>query len=136
MRRCLPLFRRPCSCKAETLRSSRYQHSYSLATPYGGQSQAANATGAGTISGVATTGLQYTEADNRAVIPMTGSAIINLDPHRKSDRAETAYLHFDLTHNPENGYHFQLNWLGTSRLVEDLLGAWQRQVEKNGLRLV
>ena len=77
--------------------------------------------------------VRYT-SDNRVIVPMSHAIIINLDPHRKSDRSETAFLHFDVAHNPANGFHFQLNWLGTSRLVEDMLSHWQRNAEKYGLK--
>jgi hypothetical protein len=79
--------------------------------------------------------VRYTE-DGRIIIPMSHSILINLDPHRKSDRRETAFLHFDAAHNTTNGFHFQLDWLGTSRLVEDLLTSWQRNMQKYGLKLV
>ena len=72
----------------------------------------------------------------KIVVPMSQSIIINLDPQHKSDRAETAFLHFDISHNTSNGFHFQLNWLGTSRLVEDILMFWQRSAEKYGLKLM
>lgn len=45
-------------------------------------------------------------------------------------------LHLDAAHNPSNGFHFQLNWLGTSKLVDDTLNHWQRLAEKHGLKLV
>lgn len=78
---------------------------------------------------------RYT-ADGRLIVPMSHSILINLDPHRKSDRRETAFLHFDAAHNTTNGFHFQLDWLATSRLVEDLLSSWQRNMQKYGLKLV
>lgn len=79
--------------------------------------------------------VRYT-ADGRLIIPMSHSILINLDPQKKSDRRETAFLHFDAAHNTTNGFHFQLDWLGTSRLVEDLLTGWQRNMQKYGLKLV
>lgn len=79
--------------------------------------------------------VRYTK-DGRIIIPMSHSILINLDPHRKSDRRETAFLHFDAAHNTTNGFHFQLDWLGTSRLVEDLLSSWARNMQKYGLKLV
>jgi hypothetical protein len=79
--------------------------------------------------------IRYTP-DGRLMIPMSHSILINLDPHKKSDRRETAFLHFDAAHNTTNGFHFQLDWLGTSRLVEDLLTSWQRNMQKYGLKLV
>ncbi|KAG9288504.1 hypothetical protein G9A89_015710 [Geosiphon pyriformis] len=62
---------------------------------------------------------------------------IDIDPNKKSDRKETAILHYDVLHNPDNCYHFQLNWLGcTARLIEDMLQGWSRTASKYGLKLV
>ena len=76
------------------------------------------------------------DSEGRTVIPMSHSIIINVDPQTKSDRNETAFLHFDIAHNPSNGFHFQLDWLCTSRLVDDILALWQRGIDKYGLKLV
>ncbi|KAG0173849.1 vacuolar membrane-associated protein iml1 [Apophysomyces sp. BC1034] len=68
---------------------------------------------------------------------MSKSMIIDVDPYKKSDRRETAILHYDTLHNPKNSYHFQLNWLGcTAQLVQELLQNWSRQAERCGLKLV
>ncbi|CAJ0841132.1 7810_t:CDS:10 [Entrophospora sp. SA101] len=68
---------------------------------------------------------------------MSRSMQIDIDPYKKSDRRETAILHHDILHNPDNGYHFQLNWLGcTARLIEELLQQWGRTADKYGLKLV
>lgn len=68
---------------------------------------------------------------------MSRSMLIDLDPGRKSDRAEIAVLHHDLAHNAENGFNFQIHWLGTTaRLIEDVVQAWTRAVERYGLRLI
>lgn len=68
---------------------------------------------------------------------MSKSMIIDVDPYKKSDRRETAILHYDTIHNPNNCYHFQLNWLGcTAQLVQELLQNWSRQAERCGLKLV
>nr|CAG8498518.1 4149_t:CDS:10 [Entrophospora candida] len=68
---------------------------------------------------------------------MSRSMQIDIDPYKKSDRRETAILHYDILHNPDNGYHFQLNWLGcTARLIEELLQQWGRTADKYGLKLV
>lgn len=68
---------------------------------------------------------------------MSRSIIIDVDPSRRSDRAEVAFLHFDLTHNPANGFNFQIHWLGsTARFIEDLVQGWTRAVERYGLRLI
>ena len=67
---------------------------------------------------------------------MSHSIVINLDPQGKSDRSETAVLHFDIAHNPANGFHFQLEWMCTSSLVDDILTAWRRSVGRFGYRLM
>lgn len=68
---------------------------------------------------------------------MSRSILIDVDPSRRSDRAEVAFLHFDLTHNPANGFNFQIHWLGsTARFIEDLVQGWTRAVERYGLRLI
>ncbi|KAI8979791.1 hypothetical protein BDF20DRAFT_913299 [Mycotypha africana] len=68
---------------------------------------------------------------------MSQSMIIDVDPYKKSARRETAILHYDTIHNPNNCYHFQLNWLGcTAQLVQELLQNWSRQADRCGLKLV
>ena len=63
--------------------------------------------------------------------------LIDVDPGRRSERAEVAVLHHDLSHNAENGFNFQIHWLGTTaRLIDDLVQSWTRAVERYGLRLV
>lgn len=73
----------------------------------------------------------------RRRLRMSRSMLIDLDPGRRSDRAEIAVLHHDLAHNAENGFNFQIHWLGTTaRLIEDVVQAWTRAVERYGLRLI
>lgn len=68
---------------------------------------------------------------------MSRSLIIDIDPGRKSDRAETAILHYDISHNPANGFNAQLHWLGTTaRFIEDTVQNWTRAMERYGLRLI
>ncbi|KAI8098681.1 uncharacterized protein BX664DRAFT_288302 [Halteromyces radiatus] len=68
---------------------------------------------------------------------MARSMIIDVDPYKKSDRRETAILHYDTIHNPNNCYHFQLNWLGcTAQLVQELLRSWSLQADRCGLKVV
>ncbi|CAI2165990.1 19881_t:CDS:2 [Funneliformis geosporum] len=70
-------------------------------------------------------------------IEFTKSMRIDIDPAKKSDRRETAILHYDVIYNVENCYHFQLNWLGcTARFIEELLQQWSRNADKYGLKLV
>lgn len=73
----------------------------------------------------------------RRRIQLSRSMLIDVDPGRRSNRAEVAMLHHDLSHNAENGFNFQIHWLGTTaRLIDDLVQTWMRTVERYGLRLV
>lgn len=73
----------------------------------------------------------------RVEFQMSQAMIIDVDPYKKSDRRETAILHYDTIHNPNNCYHIQLSWLGcTAQLVQELLQNWNRQAERCGLKLV
>ncbi|KAG0365302.1 hypothetical protein BC939DRAFT_478587 [Gamsiella multidivaricata] len=70
-------------------------------------------------------------------VEMSRAINIDVDPNKRSERRETAILHFDLAHNIRHCYHFQLHWLGcTARLIEDMLQSWGRTAERCGLRLV
>lgn len=70
-------------------------------------------------------------------VQLSRSMIIDVDPGRRSDRAEVAFLHHDIAHNPANGFNFQIHWLSTSaRFIEDLVQTWTRTVERYGLRLI
>lgn len=74
---------------------------------------------------------------NPSVIEMSRTMLIDVDPLRRSDRSEVAYLHHDLAHNPSNGFNFQIHWLGTTaRFIEDMVQSWTRTVERFGLRLI
>ncbi|KAK3827688.1 MAG: hypothetical protein J3Q66DRAFT_291475, partial [Benniella sp.] len=70
-------------------------------------------------------------------VDMSRAITIDVDPNKRSNRRETAILHFDLAHNIKHCYHFQLHWLGcTARLIEDMLQSWGRTAERCGLRLI
>ncbi|KAF9431267.1 vacuolar membrane-associated protein iml1 [Podila epigama] len=70
-------------------------------------------------------------------VDMSKTITIDVDPNKRSDRRETAVLHYDLAHNIKHCYHFQLHWLGcTARLIEELLQSWGRVADKCGLRLI
>ncbi|ORE16469.1 hypothetical protein BCV71DRAFT_183339 [Rhizopus microsporus] len=78
-----------------------------------------------------------TTSNKRVDFHMSQSMIIDVDPYKKSDRRETAILHYDIIHNPKNCYHFQINWLGcTAQLIQELVQNWGRQAERCGLKLV
>ncbi|UZJ56765.1 hypothetical protein CBS101457_006085 [Exobasidium rhododendri] len=82
------------------------------------------------------TGSAARKGGSRKVL-MSRSMIIDVDPNRKSDRAEVALLHYDTAHNPANGFNFQIHWLGTTaRFIEDLVQSWTRSVERYGLRCI
>lgn len=68
---------------------------------------------------------------------MSRSMIVDVDSNRKSDRAEVALLHYDIAHNPANGFNFQIHWLGTTaRFIEDTVQSWTRSVERFGLHCI
>lgn len=70
-------------------------------------------------------------------VKMSQSVVIDLDPHRKSDRAEVAILHADIIHNSRNAFHFELHWLGvTAGLLDDLRFKCSTLAERYGLRFV
>ncbi|PWZ00659.1 hypothetical protein BCV70DRAFT_174985, partial [Testicularia cyperi] len=70
-------------------------------------------------------------------IQLSKSLVIDVDQGRRSDRAEVAFLHHDVAHNPANGFNFQIHWLSTSaRFIEDTVQTWTRTVERYGLRLI
>ncbi|KZF23293.1 hypothetical protein L228DRAFT_246048 [Xylona heveae TC161] len=61
----------------------------------------------------------------------------DVDPRRRSYRAELINLHYDRLHNPDSCYHIRLEWMNvTSKLIEDAIVSWANIVEKYGLRLV
>lgn len=75
--------------------------------------------------------------DKGRKVLMSRSMIIDVDSNRKSDRAEVALLHYDLAHNPANGFNFQIHWLGTTaRFIEDTVQSWTRSVERFGLHCI
>lgn len=78
-----------------------------------------------------------TPSRKKKKVQLSRSMIIDVDPGRRSDRAEVAFLHHDIAHNPANGFNFQIHWLSTSaRFIEDTVQTWTRTVERYGLRLI
>ena len=58
---------------------------------------------------------------------LSQTCVIDVDPNRRSDQAERVVLHHDVIHNPANGFHFELQWLGTTaKCIQDMLKAWNR----------
>lgn len=82
-------------------------------------------------------GMRDKPAARGQTVQMSRTMVIDLDPGNRSEHAELAVLHHDLAHNPDNGFNFQIHWLGaTARLIEDLVQGWARIMERYGLRLV
>ncbi|KAF7986603.1 hypothetical protein HWV62_26386 [Athelia sp. TMB] len=74
---------------------------------------------------------------NKRRIILSQSMVIDIDPSKKSDQAESIILHHDIIHNPANVFHFELQWIGTTaRCIEDQLRQWSRTIEVYGLKLV
>ncbi|EJD02181.1 uncharacterized protein FOMMEDRAFT_20964 [Fomitiporia mediterranea MF3/22] len=78
-----------------------------------------------------------TSKKNRKRLVLSQTMVVDIDPSKKSDQAESLILHYDLIHNPANVFHFELHWLGTTaRLIEEQLRAWSAKIERYGLKLV
>ncbi|KAJ3889305.1 hypothetical protein GG344DRAFT_89506 [Lentinula edodes] len=74
---------------------------------------------------------------NKKRLILSQSMVIDIDPNKRSDQAETVLLHHDLIQNPGTVFHFEIQWIGTTpRYIEDQLRLWSRTIEKYGLRLV
>ncbi|KAJ8522922.1 hypothetical protein ONZ45_g618 [Pleurotus djamor] len=68
---------------------------------------------------------------------LSQTLVIDVDPNKRSDQAETVILHHDIIHNPGTVFHFELQWIGTTaRCIEDQLRQWSRAIERYGLKLV
>jgi len=62
--------------------------------------------------------------------------VIDIDPHRKSNQAESVFLHHDIIHNPGTVFHFELQWIGTTaRCIDDLIRSLSRTLDRFGLTL-
>ncbi|SPQ19971.1 d29bd432-270a-490a-aade-3e62068e6c94 [Thermothielavioides terrestris] len=61
----------------------------------------------------------------------------DVDHRRRSYRPEVVELHYDRLHNPDNCYHFRVDWMNvTAKLVEDAIESWSREAAQYGLRVV
>ncbi|KAH9927160.1 uncharacterized protein BXZ73DRAFT_48994 [Epithele typhae] len=70
-------------------------------------------------------------------IVLTQFMVIDVDPKKQSDQAESVILHYDIIHNPATCFHFEMHWIGTTaRYIDDLLKQWGRTIERYGLKLV
>lgn len=61
----------------------------------------------------------------------------DVDHRKRSYRPERINLHYDRLHNPDNCYHFRIDWMSvTAKLIEDSIESWASTAERYGLRLV
>ena len=73
----------------------------------------------------------------RPTVTLSGAIQFNVDAKRVSTRPEIITIHYDRLHNPENAFHFMLEWTNaTAKLVEDALTSWAVHVSRFGLKLV
>ena len=73
----------------------------------------------------------------RPTVQMSYAVILDLDPTRKSPRAERVICHLDRSHNRGAAYHLELNWLaGSGKIIDQTIQSWSRQVHRFGLTLV
>lgn len=74
---------------------------------------------------------------NRKCLILSQTMVIDIDPTKRSDQAESVVLHHDIIQNPGTVFHFELQWIGsTARCIEDSLRQWGRAIERYGLKLV
>ncbi|GMK55697.1 hypothetical protein CspeluHIS016_0207530 [Cutaneotrichosporon spelunceum] len=117
---------------------SRTSKSWFGKTPTSSRTSAPDGSSTTGTSPVARASLKITDKPaKKRKVKMSQSIVIDLDPHRKSDRAEVAMLHSDIVHNSRNAFHFELNWLGvTAGLLDDLRFKCSTLAERYGLRFV
>lgn len=73
----------------------------------------------------------------RPVIAMSHSLILDLDPQRRSARAQRILAHVDRSHNPLAAYHIELAWLsGSGKIIDNAIKGWVKLVAAYGLSLV
>ncbi|GAA6003213.1 uncharacterized protein JCM10292_002923 [Rhodotorula paludigena] len=73
----------------------------------------------------------------RQTVQMTHAVVLDLDPSRRSDRAERVLCHLDRSHNVRAAYHVEFAWLTASgRIVDNVVQNWTRQMARYGLNLV
>jgi len=81
--------------------------------------------------------LSITSRKTNKRLILSQSMVIDVDPNKRSDQAESVILHHDIIHNPATCFHFELQWIGTTaRCIDDLLRQWSRTIERYGLKLV
>ncbi|GEM06801.1 proteophosphoglycan ppg4 [Rhodotorula toruloides] len=73
----------------------------------------------------------------RPVVVMSRAVVLDLDPQKRSDRAERVLCHLDRSHNIQAAYHIELAWLTASgKIVDTTIQTWTRQMARYGLNLV
>ncbi|KAJ7286515.1 hypothetical protein C8J57DRAFT_665587 [Mycena rebaudengoi] len=79
----------------------------------------------------------FSPRQNKKRLILSQTMVIDIDPSKRSDQAESVILHHDIIHNPATVFHFELQWIGTTaRCIEDQLRQWNRTIERYGLKLV
>ncbi|GAA5914304.1 GTPase-activating protein IML1 [Sporobolomyces salmoneus] len=77
------------------------------------------------------------DSSKRPIVKMTHAVILDLDPTRRSERAERVICHLDRSHNVQAAYHIELAWLTASgKTVDNAIQAWSRQMARYGVTLV
>lgn len=74
---------------------------------------------------------------SKALVHISESFVINVDPRRISGRPERVKVSIDRLHNPKNAFHIIVEWLSvTPKLVDNLFTSMGRMASQYGLRLV
>ncbi|KAJ7069707.1 hypothetical protein C8F01DRAFT_1245893 [Mycena amicta] len=83
------------------------------------------------------TSRNFSPRQSRRRLILSQSMVIDIDPTKRSDQAESVILHHDIIHNPGTVFHFELQWIGTTAaLIDDQLRQWSRIIDRYGLKLV
>ncbi|GAA6010424.1 hypothetical protein JCM11491_006931 [Sporobolomyces phaffii] len=86
---------------------------------------------------IATSFRAIEEPSKRPLVKMTHAVVLDLDPSRRSERAERVICHLDRSHNAQAAYHIELAWLTASgKTVDTAIQAWMRQMARYGITLV
>lgn len=73
----------------------------------------------------------------RPTVQMSYAVMLDLDPLKRSPRAERVLCHLDRSHNVQAAYHCELNWLsGSGKIIDQAIQNWSRQVSRFGLNLI
>ncbi|KAJ2809314.1 vacuolar membrane-associated protein iml1 [Coemansia guatemalensis] len=125
----------PRQAQADHPHQSQEDHTYQTA-PHGAQPASRLRVRSDSMAGGSQRG-----GDTRRTLPLQLAQsrvfALDLDPQRRSTRAEQCLVHVDATHSPSACFHVSVNWLNcTTHRIDELVRGWGRTAERCGMRLV